>query len=292
MGYLATTSPWGSVRKPSGRRSEARAGKRAAPRRSSLPAGPGPRKPWYAPDKRIRTPAAARQAARIATWAVTGRGLDSEPDEITLFMALHVCAYRATRCAPADPVAEIAREEWIRRWRDLRECIVRKNLGLVYTMLNRFRSCHSDEDDQLSEAMFGLACAAARFNPWKGYRFSTYACNAILRMLLRRSRRQSRYRGLFPVQHDVCIERPSRPPDHRSELYVERLNRTMKANLAGLTVLEMRIITERFPTECEVRLTLQKVADGVGLSKERVRQIEATALQKLRGVLTLDPILK
>jgi len=159
-------------------------------------------------------------------------------------------------------------------------------------MLGRIRSCDEDEDDRLSEAMYGLARAVERFNPWKGYHFSTYACNAILRSLLRRGKRQRQYRALFPVQHDVYLERPSQSPDSRTALYAERLKRAMSANLAELTELETKIIAERFPRDREDRLTLQRIASGVGLSKERVRQIQDVALAKLRGILEVDPILQ
>ena len=216
----------------------------------------------------------------------------TEPDECALFAALHTCAYRTARCDLAMPTSAIEREEWFRRWRDIRECIVKKNLGLVYTMLSCIGSCDADEDDRLSEAMYGLARAVERFDPWRGYRFSTYACNAISRSLLRRGKRHTRYRALFPVQHDALLERPSQLPDSQAALYAERLNRVMSANLAQLTELEARIIADRFPRDREDGLTLRKVADGVGLCKERVRQIQDLALEKLRVALTLDPILR
>ena len=97
---------------------------------------------------------------------------------------------------------------------------------------------------------------------------------------------------MFPVEHDVLLERPSRLPDSHTELCAERLNRAMSANLAELTELEARIIAERFPRDREARLTLQRVADGVGLSKERVRQIQDLALEKLRLILEVDPVLQ
>jgi len=159
-------------------------------------------------------------------------------------------------------------------------------------MLGRIRSCDEDEDDRLSEAMYGLARAVERFNPWRGYRFSTYACNAIFRSLVRRGKRHRQYRALFPVQHDVRLERPSELPDSQAALYAERLSRAMSANLARLTELEATIIAERFPRDREDRLTLQKIADGLGLCKERVRQIQDLALRKLRVILEDDPILQ
>jgi RNA polymerase sigma factor (sigma-70 family) len=159
-------------------------------------------------------------------------------------------------------------------------------------MFRRFNSPGQDEDDRLSEAMYGLCRAVERFNPWRGYRFSTYACNAIGRALGRREKREKRYRQLFPVQHDVLFERPSGPFDSSAELYAERLSRAIEENLADLTKLEAKVIALRFPRKDGRRPTLREIGDAVGLSKERIRQVQNVALNKLREVLETDPVLQ
>jgi RNA polymerase primary sigma factor len=159
-------------------------------------------------------------------------------------------------------------------------------------MIARFGSRNVDEDDMLSDALFALARAVDRFNPWRGYRFSTYACNVIARALMRRGKQESSYRKRFPVQHDVSFERPDRAPDDQTDLYVERLHRALEQNLGELTELESRILSQRFPAQREDRLTFQEIGDAIGLSKERVRQIQNIALGKLRGALDEDPALQ
>ena len=247
---------------------------------------------WYVPDRRIRTQSATRRAAEIAGWAATGQGLEVVPDEHALFTALHTCAFQAARCAGGENGAVVECETWSGRWRGIREYIVERNLGLIYSMLRRFNSPGQDEDDRLSEAMYGLCRAVERFNPWCGYRFSTYACNAIVRSLMRREKREKRYRQLFPVQHDVLFERPSGPFDSSGELYAERLSRAIEENLADLTKLEAKIIALRFQRKDGRRATFREIGYAVGLSKERVRQIQNVALSKLREVLETDPVLR
>jgi RNA polymerase sigma factor (sigma-70 family) len=244
------------------------------------------------PDRRIRTQAAAGRAAEIAQWATNGRGLDAELNEHSLFVALHTCAFRAARCARGKCIAAGEREDWPGLWRDIRECIIKRNLGLVYTMLRRIHSYVPDEDDRASEAMYGLARAVERFNPWKGFRFSTYACNVIARALMRRANHEGRYRGMFPVQHDVFLEPPSQTHDFRDGLWAERLNRALDGNRAELTDLEVRVIAHRFPRRDGRLVTLRQTGYAVGLSKERVRQIQNVALKKLRMILEVDPILQ
>ena len=108
---------------------------------------------------------------------------------------------------------------------------------------------------------------------------------------MRRAKRVGRYRRLFPVQHDALFERPQPTHDIRAELQlsVERLHRALDDNLAGLTDLESLIITQRFPFNRTRRRTLQQVGDWIGVSKERVRQIQNHALGKLREILDPAP---
>ena len=247
---------------------------------------------WYVPDRRIRTKAATDKATEIAKWITGSRETGIEPDEHTLFVCLHTCAYRAKHRSRTKQVMGAAQIEWIRRWQQIRGYIVEKNLGLVYSMIGRFGSGKLDEDDLLSEAMLALTQAANRFNPWKGYRFSTYACNVIARALVRRGKREWRYRQLFPVAFDMSFERPERAPDFQAELYVERLRYALQRNLGELTTLESGVMAKRYPGNGDARMTFREIGDSIGLSKERVRQIQNNALRKLRDVLDADPVLQ
>ena len=260
--------------------------------RASSPAGVDLDQLWYVPDRRLRTKGATETTLALADW-ISGRADRlSEPDEQELFMALHTCAYQALRVAREKPAARTRLNPWVRRWQLIREHIVERNLGLVYSMISRFSGKRIDEDDLLSDAMLGLTRAVDRFNPWKGYRFSTYACNVIARALMRRGKRDRHYRQLFPVQFDVTFERPVPGSDFQADLYVERLHRVLSGNLGELTDLESRILAKRFPNEQGARLTFQEIGETVGLSKERVRQIQNIALRKLRNVLDEDPVLQ
>lgn len=246
---------------------------------------------WYVPDERITTKAAAKTALQTAEWVITRHGA-SEPDEQCLFAALHACAYQARRAASGKSKQAVAqREDWVQCWQTIREYIVQKNLGLAHLCIRRFRFQSMDEDDVLSEAMCALGRAIDRFNPWRGFRFSTYACNVITRALMRRGKAETRYRHLFPVQHDDTYEKASEPPDGGRELYLDRLRTVLSRNLGKLTDLEATVLSHRFCDERDAELTYQEIGKLVGLSKERIRQIQNTALLKLRTALREDPIL-
>ena len=246
---------------------------------------------WYVSDRRIRTDAAIRRAEAVAHWVVTQQGLDSEPDEHELFVALHTCAYLASAQTRRDGLDDCTKALWFQRWEQIRSYLVEENLGLAYSMIKRFGLRDLDLDDLRSEALWTLMRAADRFNPWVNCKFSTYACNAIRRSLATHWKKVGRYRRLFPVQHDDQFDEPEQP-EESEDLYVERLQHALDSNSGELTPLESRILSRRFPLNTQPRLTLQEIGNEVGLSNERVRQLQNRALGKLREVLTADPALQ
>jgi len=214
-------------------------------------------------------------------------------EEGELFNALHVCAYWATRQVKPGTkgAAEASRVEWVKRWKLVRDFLIEQNLGLIYSIGSRYRSRDVEWDDVRGEAFYALVRAVEGFNPWFGFRFSTYACNAIRRALIHLGRKATLYRIRFPVAHDPAYEEPVEI-DRDSELYLDRLTRVLDKNLAELTDREFMILDRRFPRDGATGMTLGEVGESIGLSKERVRQIQKRALSKLREVLGGDPVLQ
>ncbi|MBI4581062.1 MAG: sigma-70 family RNA polymerase sigma factor [Planctomycetes bacterium] len=233
----------------------------------------------------------AREVTGVLSWIAVGADAGTEPDERTLFIALRTCARLAGRDKVRRRPASARTADWEQHWQRVRSYLVERNMGLAYSVVHRVGSHKVSEDDLLSDALLGLTRAVDQFNPWKGYRFSTYACTVIARDLMRRCKRETSYRRLFPVQHDVTMERPTKRPDVGTELYVERLQRALGDNVCQLTDLETRVLAQRFPEDPESRLTFLEIGHIVGLSKERVRQIQNIALTKLRKALDEDPVL-
>ena len=262
--------------------------------KQSFACDPVSRELWYVRDRRIRTRSAARRAIELVEQIRSRQELDPDLDDTTLFAAMHTCAYRAARSSRIEPATGDDRRAWAERWRDLREYIVNKHVGLAYMGLSRFDSVDWDEDDRASEAMYALGRAVRRFNPWKGFRFSTYACTAIGRLLRRQGRREINYRQMFPVQNDGSLEGIVDMPNPRNDqtgLFMDRLNQALEQNLGKLTELESTVLTLRFPRDNNRNLTFLEIGQSVGLSKERVRQVQNIALGKLREVLIQDPVL-
>ena len=72
---------------------------------------------------------------------------------------------------------------------------------------------------------------------------------------------------------------------------MEELLGILANNTADLTVTELKVLSERFGVRSGGRgkrgtpKTLRQVAEVFGVTKERVRQIQNKALEKLRGAL-------
>lgn len=69
-------------------------------------------------------------------------------------------------------------------------------------------------------------------------------------------------------------------PDRRIEQ--EQLKRDLADCMEGLTAREKRVLSMRFGLNGSPVLSLQKIGRSIGLSKERIRQIEKKAIRKIR----------
>jgi RNA polymerase primary sigma factor len=241
-------------------------------------------------DRHVRSRRAASEATKLAEQLSAGCSEAAPPDELVLFRALQTCVYRATRRVRGRRAGR-ERATWRKRWKLIRDAIVEQNLGLVWCMISQFGSSSLDRGEQASAAMMALLKAVDGFNPWLGFRFSTYACNAIRRSLILLTRSRSRDRLRFAVEHNDLFER-SASVDTGLELYVDRISRALTRNAGELSDREARVVAWRFPMDGSQGLTLGEIGDAMGLSKERVRQIQKKALGKLRQVLEADPILQ
>ena len=246
-------------------------------------------------DRRAKTGSAARKALRIADWAAAQAGSkhtpeQDEPSEHELFSALQACAYQATRKPRGKSVAPAERDAWSERWETMRNFLIGRNLGLAYKMVARFHSSHVDRDDLRSEAFLGLMRAVEGFDPWRGFRFSTYACHAIWRALMQVAKKSRRHELQLVAEPDILCE-PYSQGNRWEELRVDRLLRALHANQGDLTERESAVLAGRFPVSGGSKCTLSQIGEALEISKERVRQIQNEALMKLRVVLRADPFL-
>jgi RNA polymerase primary sigma factor len=180
--------------------------------------------------------------------------------------------------------------EWHRKFNHFREFLVRTNLALVLAMAKRSRLGDTDFAEIVSEGNMALMRAVDKFNVERGFKFSTYACRAILKGFSRTAQKHSRHKTRFPVEFEPEMEKSDwsdRKRDMVEEDCVDELKQIVDRNLADLSSIEQTVIRRRFNWEQqdESSLTLEEVGRIIGVTKERVRQIQNKALAKIKTVM-------
>ncbi|MEE9294139.1 MAG: sigma-70 family RNA polymerase sigma factor [Phycisphaerae bacterium] len=186
---------------------------------------------------------------------------------------------------------------WGHRALVARSEIIRFNLALVLAMAKRTRLNGIDYNELISEGNIALLRSSEKFDCSRGYKFSTYACRAILKSFSRVAMRAGRHRVRFPVEFDPAMEKSDFLERKRIDIEadcVDELKRILVRNTADLNDVEQKVITERFALNCVPQedppapKTLEEVGTLIGVTKERVRQIQNRALRKIRTALETE----
>ena len=215
-------------------------------------------------------------------------------DEAGLFLRYNYARYRLSslvetqnRRASGKRAREIVL--WYRRAKKAQSDLVGANMALVLAMAKRTRIPNVEFTELVSEGNMALLRSVEKFDVSRGYKFSTYACRSILKSFNRLATKTGRYRQRFPTEFDPKMEK-SDYDVHKHEMQrdssVDALRDILASNRAKLTEVERTIIMERFAILSRgKKRTLAEVGKMVGLTNERVRQLQNNALGKLRSIL-------
>jgi RNA polymerase sigma factor (sigma-70 family) len=209
-------------------------------------------------------------------------------------------AQSAVKKFKQQPGKQVARDvaAWYGRVRQNREIITQANLALVLAMAKRTRMSEVDFGELVSEGNMALLRAVEKFDIARGFKFSTYACRAILKAFSRIAMKNSRYRQAFPAEFDPTMEKSNYQETRRADVEqdaVEELQRIIGENRAQLSDVEKTVIQARFAVnqgQEASAMTLEEVGRVIGVTKERVRQIQNKALEKLRATIENEVLVK
>jgi len=230
--------------------------------------------------------------------------LMSASEEKLMFLRFNFAKRKLTllqkKARGAEPMTrELADQvlEWHRRFEHFREYLVRTNLALVLAMAKRVRLGDVDFAEVVSEGNMALLRAVDKFNVDRGFKFSTYACRAILKAFSRTAMKASRHRTKFPVEFEPDLEKSDWADKRRDQVEedcIDELKTIVDRNLADLSTVEETVIRRRFNWDQtdDSSLTLEDVGKIIGVTKERVRQIQNKALEKLRATIESEVLVK
>jgi RNA polymerase primary sigma factor len=194
--------------------------------------------------------------------------------------------YRTT-LDPEKPDPQTLRrvELFLRGAERVRNRLIKANMRLAISVVKKFVTSRHSFDDLLSDGIFSLMQAVDKFDYDRGFRFSTYAYRAIARnayRLITKDRKEVVRFSSDATESSVetMIDQSSPTADDQRWL---RLRDTLGKLISRLDRREQLIVRSRYALGAHRKVkTFQAIAERLGVSKERVRQLEQRAMGKLR----------
>ena len=171
--------------------------------------------------------------------------------------------------------------------------IIRANLRLVVSIAKRYVGPAGDFFELVSDGNVSMIRAVEKFDFSRGNKFSTYASWAIMKNFARTIPDTLRQRDRFRTSQSDML---STTVDVRADQYEHESAQIQREShvqniLDRLDEREQQIVASRFGlTRGQEPMTLKQVGAVMGVTKERVRQIQCRAMGKLRQAVAEDRI--
>ena len=168
----------------------------------------------------------------------------------------------------------------------VRSILITANLRLVVSIAKKFVDPSTLFEELVSEGNVALVRAVEKFNFALGNRFSTYATYAIQRHFFRFTQRSRTLRGRFVPDESSFDSRPAAETDAErcTPAQVDLLKGLFQGFLDDLEPRERQIVVARFGFDGLPPRTFRELGSSMGVCKERIRQIQTRALDKLRDM--------
>lgn len=182
-------------------------------------------------------------------------------------------------------------ESYLAQAEEIKRRIIEANLRLVVNIARKHTLSGANLLDLVSEGNISLMHAVEKFDYSRGYRFSTFASWAITKDYAHNIPDQISRLGSTTKATLANIHREMRSDTAADFAAIERAHQSLTQVIKdNLTEREQYVIINRFglvgPPIKKQTKTLVQIGRELNLSKERIRQIELLALQKLRQSLS------
>jgi len=169
----------------------------------------------------------------------------------------------------------------------VKEVLINANMRLVVNIAKRHAAQTDNFFELLSDGNMSLIRAVEKFDFGRGFKFSTYASWAIMKNFARTIPDEKHRRERFVTGHDEVFDvaPDTRSDEHEAVATKERATHSINRLLEYLEPREREIIRMRAGLDTHAKgMTLEEIGQQFGITKERVRQLNARAMKKLRSI--------
>jgi RNA polymerase sigma factor (sigma-70 family) len=169
----------------------------------------------------------------------------------------------------------------------VKDQLINANMRLVVSIAKRHAAQTDNFFELLSDGNMSLIRAVEKFDFSRGFKFSTYASWAIMKNFARSIPDERHRRERYVTGHEELFETA---PDTRSdeqEVLASAEHKAQQVNrlLEYLEPRERQIIRLRNGLDDGRKpMTLEEVGNELGITKERVRQLNVRIMKKLRDI--------
>lgn len=212
--------------------------------------------------------------------------------EADLFRRYNYLKFKAGRAIKRiDPLtASEAEVRWVQallsRIDGVRQRLIQSNLRLVVGIAKKHLRKADNVFDLISDGNVSLMKAIEKFDYARGFRFSTYATWAIVKNFAREiPESRGHYRRYVTGQDELLAAAADHraPDDPGPEADRRRIRQTIAEGLETLSQREREIVAGHFGlSQGGTPQTLEQLGRRFGVTKERIRQIERRALDRLK----------
>jgi RNA polymerase primary sigma factor len=184
-----------------------------------------------------------------------------------------------------------------------RKRLIEKNLRLVVSVAKKYRGMGLPFEDLIQEGNIGLMKAVEKYDPDRGWRFSTYATwwvrQAVQRAVADKGRTirvpvhmGEKIRKMARAYNELSAEFEREPTDEevaaRLEWTADEVMREMETEglqgaIEGLPERHRHVLVRRYGLDDRKAATLADLSEELKVSRERVRQLQREAERMLKS---------
>jgi len=178
-------------------------------------------------------------------------------------------------------------EHYLDEANKIKDLLINCNMRLVVSIAKRHAAQTDNFFELLSDGNMSLIRAVEKFDYSRGNKFSTYASWAIMKNFARSIPEEKRRRERYVTGHEEMFEIA---PDTRSDeqdlmASAEQTKHRVNRLLESLDPRERQIIRMRAGLDNGQKpMTLEEIGKEMGITKERVRQLNVRIMKKLRDI--------